>query len=246
MLHNTELGKSSSYSRSYSPSLLVQVKREQENINGYDIWRCFEVSWINENDTPEIATIVICYPANSPYIVESKSLKLYLGSFNFKKFKSKASVTTTIAIDLSAVTASNVSVSFEYNLQRTQKIKGTCIDSYNDEKQKHDKKIITTKSQHHDETVYSDVFRSRCPVTSQPDWATIIIKYSGNKIEYSSLIRYLLSFRNCNEFHEQCVSKIYTDIWQQCQPTKLEVQGCFMRKEYCQITYIYQDNRSHG
>ncbi|MBT4885327.1 MAG: NADPH-dependent 7-cyano-7-deazaguanine reductase QueF [Legionellales bacterium] len=230
----TALGKPTTYKNSYEPNLLVAVPRQKTKTTqyGYDIWRCWEMSWLNMANQPEVATLIISYNANSPAIVESKSLKLYLGSFNFSCFTSAAKMLQTIQRDLSYMVGVNVNVAIADNTYRIT-TPGTCIDSevcgeINNEP---NAKILSTHAGiATTETIYSNLFRSCCPVTAQPDWASIIISYSGNQINHAKLLNYLLSYRNHAAFHESCISSIHADIYQYCQPQALTVTGLFTRR----------------
>jgi 7-cyano-7-deazaguanine reductase len=229
----TELGKSSNYSNTYAPQLLVAVPRQNYTIpqHGIDVWRSWETSWLDHNNKPQNAIIDIAYDANSPYIVESKSLKLYLGSLNFTPFTSPANFLTTIMRDISYIVGSKVSAKFIENCARRNP-SGDCIDSENIEKLYDTPRaaLLEIDNKQVQETLYTDLFRSCCPVTSQPDWASIVIEYKGNKIIRNKLLSYLLSYRNHSGFHESCVSEIFNDIAQYCNPNYLTVQGYFTRR----------------
>ncbi|MBT4804443.1 MAG: NADPH-dependent 7-cyano-7-deazaguanine reductase QueF [Legionellales bacterium] len=229
----TELGKPTSYSNSYDPGLLVSVPRVKTIINqyGYDIWRCWEMSWLNIDNKPEVATLVISYNANSPAIVESKSLKLYLGSFNFNRFSSAAKMLKTIQCDISYTVGANVKATITEHTYRTP-TPGICIDSQiqNEIDDEPNPKKLSTSNNNITETIHSNLFRSCCPVTAQPDWASILISYTGNQINHAKLLSYLLSYRNHAAFHESCISNIHADIYQYCQPLTLTVTGLFTRR----------------
>lgn len=231
----TELGKSTKYDNPYNPKLLLAIPRQatKQQQFGYDTWRAYELSWL-ENNIPKIATAVISYSSQSRFIVESKSIKLYLGSFNFTSFSSLEEVLMTIKTDLSNAIESTVTVTLDNNMHRSTP-GGQCID--NTEiitttplPSQPNKKILTTETNNTTEVLHSNLFRSCCPVTSQPDWATIVISYSGKQITASSLLQYLLSFRNHAAFHESCISQIYDDLYAVCAPTTLTINGYFTRR----------------
>lgn len=231
----TELGQETDYSKGYSPDILIAIPRKEMPVAcfGHDIWRAYEPSWLRPNNIPQVATIVIAYKVSSEFIVESKSLKLYLGSFNFIKFQTPTMVLNTIARDLSFKLSTKVDVYFDQNMTRSQ-LPGVCID---------EPKQILTVAAEPDKTelqtsqelvtdcnIHSHLFRSCCPVTGQPDWASILINYSGKKINEEALLAYLISYRDHQSFHEECMSKIYSDIYTECKPNKLEVMGYFTRR----------------
>ena len=229
----TELGKASHYSNTYDPNLLIAVPRKKVTsiVYGFDIWHCWETSWLDGNGKPQIATLIILYKQDSPFIVESKSLKLYLGSLNFEKFNSPSKVLTTICRDVSYIVGSNVKAEFVDNCRRDEP-KGICIDNEHITKVYNSPRaaLLQVDNKKSSETLYSNLFRSCCPVTSQPDWASIVISYTGHTIAKAELLSYLLSYRNHSGFHESCVSEIFHDIQKYCQPSKLTVQGFFTRR----------------
>ncbi|RST71957.1 NADPH-dependent 7-cyano-7-deazaguanine reductase QueF [Candidatus Aquarickettsia rohweri] len=242
-VNSSALGKKSIYTDQYNPSLLFAIprvdKRNEIGIDnnnmtfyGYDIWNAYEISWLRPDRRPDIATSEIIYSCRSEYIIESKSLKLYLNSFNGTIFKSKDHVKTTIEQDLSHKLSTDVIVKLEdINTEVTLKNpEGKNIDNYYDKKLDNCKIEITDKTIVQDEKIYTHLLKSNCPVTMQPDWGTLIINYSGAKINYSSLINYIISLRNLNEFHEQCIEKIYMDIYRNCKTSNLEVYGRYTRR----------------
>ena len=231
----TELGQETDYSKGYSPDILIAIPRKEMPLAcfGYDVWRAYELSWLSSNNIPQVATIVIAYKVSSEFIVESKSLKLYLGSFNFMKFQTPAMVLNTIARDLSFKLGTKVDVYFDHKMPRSQ-LPGTCIDNLEQNltvAAEPDKaELKTSQELVTDYSIHSHLFRSCCPVTGQPDWASILISYSGKKINEAALLAYLISYRNHQSFHEECMSKIYSDIYTECKSHKLEVMGYFTRR----------------
>lgn len=241
--NSSALGKKSIYTDQYNPSLLFAIprsdKRNELGINnniipfyGYDIWNAYEISWIRPDGRPEVAASEIIYSCRSEYIIESKSLKLYLNSFNGTIFKSTDHVKTTIEQDLSNKLNTNVliklkDINTEINLKKPE---GENIDNYYDQNLDGCKIEITDKTIVQNEKIYTHLLKSNCPVTIQPDWGTLMINYSGPKINYSSLINYIISLRNLNEFHEQCIEKIYIDIYKNCNPYNLEIYGRYTRR----------------
>lgn len=247
-LDNSELGKKSQYISEYEPTLLFpiprKIKRDEIGIDdnnlpfyGVDVWNHYEVSWLNLNGKPEVAIAIIEVPANSTSIIESKSMKLYFNSFNNSKFTSWEEVEHIILKDLSQAANAKVKVRL-LNLNTSELTigspNGTCLDSLDvfiseylvksDLLQVEDSSIIVN------EKLYSNLLKSNCLVTNQPDWATIFIEYTGAQINHESLLKYIISFRNHNEFHEQCVERIFVDITKYCKPTSLKVSARFTRR----------------
>lgn len=241
------LGKKSQYANEYEPSLIFPISRKgnRDAINvpeklpfqGVDIWNAFEISWLNEKGKPVIAIGELSIPCTTPNIVESKSMKLYLNSFNQSKFSSAEEVQRIIKEDLSKGFGGEISVTLslakDFCQQEIKDLEGTCIDDQDIEVSNYQidptllKKEEGTQAE---ETLHSHLLKANCLVTGQPDWMSILIKYSGPKIDHEGLLRYIISFRNCNEFHEQCVERIYMDIFKHCSPEKLTVFGRCTRR----------------
>lgn len=241
------LGKKSQYVNEYDKSLLYPIPRKtnRDNINvpetlpfqGVDIWNAFEVSWLNDKGKPMIAIAEITIPCSSPNIVESKSLKLYLNSFNQSKFSSIADVQKVIQNNLSEGFGANVSVKMalpqEFHLQKIGDFEGTCLDDLDIEVSNYQIDPSTLKSDesiHSEEIVFSHLLKSNCLVTGQPDWLSLSVNYAGPKIDHEGLLKYIVSFRNCNEFTEQCIERIFMDLSKYCSPEKLTVYGRSTRR----------------
>ncbi|ETN91839.1 NADPH-dependent 7-cyano-7-deazaguanine reductase [Gammaproteobacteria bacterium MOLA455] len=251
---NTELGKDTVYSTSYDPALLDPIPRAiaREQLEaaggplpdfiGVDLWTGFEVSWLNTYGMPQVAIVEFLVPCTSVNIVESKSFKLYLNSFNQTQFESQQAVQECMAADLSAAAQGDVEIIFyqlaEYNgFRPVTEPQGQCLDQQHIaidcytpnpdflvlDKAEDEGKVVA-------ETVYSHLLRTNCPVTDQPDWASLYISYQGAQIDRAGLLKYLVSFRQHQDFHEQCVEKIYADIMQRCQPEQLDVYARYMRR----------------
>jgi len=245
---NNPLGKNVNYQSQYNPDLLFAIdrleKRNELNIGsklpfiGEDIWNAYEISWLNENGLPQVAIGEFRFNIESENIVESKSLKLYLNSLNQSRFKSLMTVQSLITSDLSRVTNSRVSVHL-LNLDE--------VDTFSRLKAKNiDKQTIQINEYHYrpeilkvsnkestlvvQESLSSHLLKSNCLITNQPDWASIIIEYKGQKMCESALLKYIVSFRTHNEFHEQCVERIYMDIMNYCKPEKLTVYARYTRR----------------
>ena len=242
--YTRNLGKKSEYQTTYTPSLLDAIPRKlgrnEININdelpfmGFDLWTAFEISWLNEKGKPETSIAEIKVPCTSPNLIESKSLKLYLNSFNQTKVESKQQVKEMIEQDLSNITKSNVTLIMNEIEQKIQKPCGSCIDdvdievtNYNFNPSLLEK---STLDKNVNEILYSKLLKSNCLVTNQPDWGTVFIKYSGKEIIKENLLRYIISFRLHNEFHEQCVERIFCDIKKYCKPDKLTVFARYTRR----------------
>ena len=236
------LGKKSTYSDQYDGNLIFPIsrviKRKELGISselpffGYDIWNAYEVSWLRSDEKPEVATAEIIYDCESEFIVESKSLKLYLNSFNNTTFDFAYKVEDTISKDLSDKLKTSVLVKLG-NLHRKVKYAmppGINIGDFYSKDFKGSNILVLEGDKVQREQLFTNLLKSNCPVTGQPDWATLMITYSGNKIAYVSLISYIISLRNLNEFHEQCVEKIYTDISTACKPDYLEIYARYTRR----------------
>ncbi len=246
--HNTELGQVSSYDPHYNPNRLYAIpranKREEIGIDpkclpfyGFDCWNHYEVSWLNEKGKPVVAIAEIIYGCDTPYLIESKSLKLYFNSFNNTTFKDHDEVRHTVEKDLEGYLEGDVSVRiFSLNQKQLSMIQPaftgeglddldiTCtVYSVEPTFLKVDDETVA-------ETLYSDLLKSNCLVTNQPDWGSVQIVYKGKKINREGLLQYLVSFRNHNEFHEQCIERIFVDIMRYCQPESLSVYGRYTRR----------------
>jgi len=242
------LGKATLYPVSYDPTLLFPVGRKQkrEEIGlsdslpfwGSDQWTAFELSWLNQKGKPQVAVGEFVFPCESKSIVESKSLKLYLNSLNQTKLASRVELEALLKKDLSSAVEADVEILLydvdEYQQKGFGKIKGECLDLLDIECEQYDYQpgligLIQDGARVH-ETLYSHLLKSNCLITSQPDWGTVVIEYEGAQIDHASLLRYIVSFRNHNEFHEQCVERIYQDIMRTCTPVKLTVQARYTRR----------------
>lgn len=247
---NTELdsplGKSISYVGNYQRDLLFVIPRKLQRdkiqmpdkvpFKGVDIWNAWELSWLNAKGKPIVALGEFIFPCESPNLIESKSFKLYLNSFNNTRFNSTDEATKVIQRDLSAAAGADVKIKIipvEKFLQpivrpfagvRLDHLDIPC-DTYHVAPE-----FLKTEEKNVTETVYSDLLKSNCPVTGQPDWASIQVSYTGKKISHEGLLKYIVSFRNHDEFHEQCVERIFMDILQHCQPNVLCVHACYTRR----------------
>ena len=244
----SQLGKASSYIDQYDASLLFPIPRADKRAEigvlqtppffGADIWTLYELSWLNLRGKPQVALAHITVPCESPNIVESKSLKLYLNSFNNTRFLDAREVRERIRADVSAATGAGIGIKTIgpelFDREPVHELAGWNLDRLDVERNhltptpellfaEFDEPPVT-------ETLTSNLLKSNCLVTGQPDWGSVQIAYSGPAINQEGLLQYLVSFRNHNEFHEQCVERIFMDIWTRCRPIKLSVYARYTRR----------------
>jgi 7-cyano-7-deazaguanine reductase len=246
------LGKAvATYRDTYAPELLYPMsripKREEIGLTvasgrlpfmGADLWTAFELSWLTPRGKPEVALATFTVPCESPNIIESKSLKLYLNSFNMARFASADAVRGVLVRDLSAAAGVYVGVKLVlpdvFDAQPIHELSGLCLDRMDIDCDVYQPapELLTAAFDELPvtETLTSNLLKSNCLVTGQPDWGSVQIHYSGPQIEQAGLLRYLVSFRGHNEFHEQCVERIYMDILTRCQPVKLQVYARYTRR----------------
>jgi len=250
----SQLGKNSAYVDQYDASLLFpiprSVKREELGIAGSpiffgaDLWTAFELSWLNLKGKPQVAIAHITVPAESTHIVESKSFKLYLNSFNATRFVDAQAVRDCMREDLDQALwhggpiKSRCGVKMilpeEFDKEPVHELDGLNLDRMDIECTHYQPAPELLTSQHDEapvtETFVSHLLKSNCLVTGQPDWGSVQITYSGAQIDQAGLLQYIVSFRNHNEFHEQCVERIFMDIWTRCKPLKLSVYARYTRR----------------
>ena len=249
-MSNTILGQDSTIPLQYDPSILSPMSRldsriknglhEFQDFHGRDFWTSYETSWLNNKGIPQNKILNISYDCNSKFFVESKSLKLYLYSLNNKKFKSVDSVKELIKDDLDNALNADVDVDLEI-VPRSILDNSTSIDDqYLDKIDSYPNSQLIEPGEQEDirESLSCSLFRSLCPATSQPDWATVYISYNGNSIQHDGLLRYLLSYRNHHGFHEECVERIFTDIIKRCRLKELSVRANFLRRGGIEINPI--------
>ena len=250
-LTNAPLGKTSENPNSYSPELLFPIprveNRETLGLNdpnklpffGVDIWNAYEVSWLGLTGKPEVAIAQIQTSAESQFIFESKSLKLYLNSFNHSRYENLEDVQEIISKDLTKVAGAKVTVKLfgpdQWSKLKFKEFEGKLLDRLNIEIDPNlgpDSSWLSAKNNESpvEESLFSNLLRSNCPVTGQPDWASVQIKYVGPEINEEGLLRYLIAFRQHQEFHEHCVEKIFCDIKMMCKPSKLSVYARYTRR----------------
>ena len=245
-LHASPLGHATSWAARYDPGLLFPVERAplraglwQEAVppfRGVDLWTAYELTWLDPHGKPQVAIATFAVPAESPCIVESKSVKLYLTAFNLTRFASDGEVATAIARDLSAATGSPVHVTLTaaegFAALPRAELSGECLDALplacDDAAPVAD--ALVAGGDAVAESLFTRLFRSMCPVTGQPDYASVAVRYRGARIERMGLLRYLVSFRRHPGFHEHCVERIFADVWRRCGPESLSVYARFTRR----------------
>ena len=250
----SQLGKSSSYVDQYDAALLFPIarrsKRDEIGLTGTlpffgaDLWTAYELSWLNPRGKPQLALARITVPAESTHIVESKSVKLYLNSFNNSVFADATAVQTRLREDLSSAIwqggniMSSVGVQLvlpqDFDKEPVHELDGLNLDRLDLECTHYQPAPELLTAQFNEvpvtETLASQLLKSNCLVTGQPDWGSVRISYTGPQIDQAGLLQYIVSFRNHNEFHEQCVERIFMDIWRACKPSKLEVYARYTRR----------------
>jgi 7-cyano-7-deazaguanine reductase len=243
------LGKPTAYRDSYDASLLQAVPRSMNReplglypdslpFHGADIWTLYELSWLNAKGLPQVAVGEISLNANSINLIESKSFKLYLNSFNQTNFPDWEAVRSTLQRDLAACAQGDVNVSL-FSVDRLEgspiaRLEGECLDQQDISINSYEFDTGYLKdaagSQIVEETLVSHLLKSNCLITNQPDWGSVQIRYRGPQINREALLRYLVSFRHHNEFHEQCVERIFNDLLRFCQPQQLSVYARYTRR----------------
>ncbi len=245
-MDNLVLGKAVGYADKYDPSLLQGVPRSlsRNAINlpntlpfeGVDIWNGYEVSWLNSKGKPLIAILRCHVPIDSEFLIESKSFKLYLNSFNQTNFASVDEVQALMSNDLSACAGKAVKVELlDFNAfaqLNIGQLNGTLLDELDISMDSYDisPELLRTTNVDVNESLVSHLLKSNCLITHQPDWGSVLIKYEGKQIDHEALLKYLISFRQHNEFHEQCVERIFYDILTHCKPNKLTVYARYTRR----------------
>ncbi len=243
------LGKQVDYEFQYNPNLLQGVPRSLSRdtlklskdtlpFTGIDTWTGYELSWLNLKGKPQVAILECHVPITSDNLVESKSFKLYLNSFNQTKFETAEAVRKTLEKDLSSCAGEPVTVNLilpqAFSSLAFKEFEGVLIDELDVEINDYSpdtRFLCVDKSKGPQrETLVSHLLKSNCLITSQPDWASVLIRYEGDAIDHEGLLKFLISFRQHNEFHEQCVERIYNDILTHCKPNKLTVCARYTRR----------------
>jgi 7-cyano-7-deazaguanine reductase len=242
------LGKTAAYRTQYAPDLLFpiprQAKRDELNLTGtlpffgVDIWNAYELSWLNLRGKPQVAIATMSAPADSPNIIESKSFKLYVNSFNQTRLASSDALLALLREDLSRGFGAPVQIVLTgpdgFGAVRMGELDGLLLDRLDIEVDQYTPSPALLTAAHDaapvEETLVSHLLKSNCLVTGQPDWASVQVRYVGAQIDQAGLLRYLIGFREHNEFHEQCVERIFVDILRQCAPQKLAVYARYTRR----------------
>jgi len=255
----SQLGKSSAYIDQYDATLLFPIPRAGKRAEigiagaapffGADMWTAFELSWLNLRGKPQVALVHFTVPCESLNIVESKSFKLYLNSFNNTRFDDADAVKARLRADITeavwrntagepVVAPATIGVTVvgadQFDREPVHELDGLNLDRLDIECTQYSPApellTVTPNEQPVSEVFVSNLLKSNCLVTGQPDWGSVQISYSGDQIEQGGLLQYIVSFRNHNEFHEQCVERIFMDIWTRCKPTKLTVYARYTRR----------------
>ncbi len=265
---HSPLGKTSEYVSSYTPSLLFPISRtakwaelglsaETLPYRGVDIWNCYELSWLTPAGKPVVAIGEFSIPADSPNIIESKSFKLYLNSLNQSAFDSREALRAVLQKDLSAAAGAPVGVRLrsldEVAEEGIGRLPGRCIDeldiAVDGYEQPRPELLRCDAGRIVEEQLYSHLLKSNCPVTGQPDWGTLVVDYRGPALDSASLLAYLVSFRQHQDFHEQCVERIFLDLQRLLQPQALSVYARYVRRggldinPYRSLAEVAPDNR---
>jgi 7-cyano-7-deazaguanine reductase len=251
----SQLGKASAYIDQYDATLLFPIpragKRAEIGITaappffGADMWTAFELSWLGPRGKPQVALAHFTIPCESRNIIESKSFKLYLNSFNNTRFADVDAVKARLRADITEAVwrgADGVGASIGvtilgpelFDQEPVHELDGLNLDRLDMECTQYtpapELLTVTPDEQPVSEVLVSNLLKSNCLVTGQPDWGSVQIRYTGDQIDQGGLLRYLVSYRNHNEFHEQCVERIFMDIWTRCKPTQLTVYARYTRR----------------
>ena len=247
-IDQSPLGKPAVYQSQYAPALLFSIARQDKRDElalsgtlpffGVDIWNAYELSWLNARGKPQVAIASITVPADSPNITESKSFKLYLNSFNQTRLESADALLALLRTDLSSGFGAPVHIVLtaqeQFSTLKMGELDGVLLDRLDIDVDVYTPSPALLSASRDEapveERLVSHLLKSNCLVTGQPDWASVQIHYVGAQIEQEGLLRYLIGFREHNEFHEQCVERIFVDILRQCKPAKLAVYARYTRR----------------
>ncbi|HWG66776.1 MAG TPA: NADPH-dependent 7-cyano-7-deazaguanine reductase QueF [Rhodanobacteraceae bacterium] len=246
--HSIPLGRDTEYPTTADPSVLFAIARAQARdplglhgkalpFTGVDVWNAWEFSWLDARGLPRIAVLRLTVPCSSPCIVESKSLKLYLGGYAMTPFTGPEAVRARVELDVSACVDAKVAVTLvdAHDIERggVDPLEGESLDDQRIEADGYGPprpELLVANGAIVDETLCTRLFRSLCPVTGQPDWASVVLRYRGPAIEHAGLLRYLVSYRLHPDFHEACVERIFGDMMARCAPQGLSVYARFLRR----------------
>lgn len=245
MTEGSPLGKTTTYAASYSPALLFAIARDEQRhalpsplpFHGSDDWTLWELTWLDKNGKPQVAAVNLRVPYDSPYIVESKSLKLYCTSFSMSRFETQDAVLACLKRDLSACIGAGIDVKMISPHGDTARIDtrwgGDCIDDVAVNCNVYEVQpelLCADPDDTVDECLHSELLRSLCPVTGQPDIGSVLVRYRGPRIDRTNLLRYIVSYREHNDFHEHCVERMFVDIKTRCRPEALTVYARYQRR----------------
>lgn len=257
------LGKATDYPQSYAPGVLFPIARAQGReelglapgtlpFRGVDLWTHYEVSWLDARGKPKVAIASIEVPATSPSLIESKSMKLYFNSLNFERFETAEAFRAVVGKDLSAVAGATVTVTLQPVTAAGHgfaDLPGDCLDELDiacDAFAVDPGLLRADADRPVTEALHSHLLRSRCPVTHQPDWASLYIDYSGPALDRAGLLAYLVSYRNQSDFHEQCVERIFMDLMTRCRPQRLTVYARYTRRGGLDINPFRSSGECYG
>lgn len=240
------LGRESAYPERYDADLLYAIPRAANRAPlgiedqalpfvGEDEWHAFELSWLNARGKPCVAVARFTLPADSPNLIESKSWKLYLNGFNQTRFVSHVQVVETLMADLSRAAGAAVSVRLfdvDDEALMPRRLPGECLDDLDIEVSDYTPSAdhLTVGESIVEETLHSHLLKSNCPVTGQPDWGSVLIRYRGPRLDREGLLRYLIGYRQHQDFHEHCVEHIFSDLMAHCRPARLLVLARYVRR----------------
>jgi 7-cyano-7-deazaguanine reductase len=246
--HHSQLGKPTPYKDQYDASLLFPIARAAQRAEigltqtlpffGADAWTAYELSWLNMRGKPQVAMAQFVVPADSPSIIESKSFKLYLNSFSGTKLADAQALRSLLVHDLSEAAGASVAVKLifadAFDDQPIAELSGLSLDRLDIECNAFEPDASLLSAQTNElpveETLTSNLLKSNCPVTGQPDWGSVQISYTGAPIDQEGLLKYIISFRNHNDFHEHCVERMFVDIMARCKPDRLAVYARYTRR----------------
>lgn len=245
-LDNAPLGHETTYPDAYDAKLLFPIDRATNRAalaipttwHGDDIWNAYELSWLTPKGKPVVALARFTFPHTSPRLVESKSFKLYLNSFSEERFEHAETISQILKTDLGLAVGAEVGVDLQPLAQQLPlqhgPMDGINIDGADIDISAYEPAPgllqCMPSAEVVSETLVSDLLKSNCPVTGQPDWGSVQVRYSGPQIDRHALLRYIVSLRRHTEFHEHCVEKMYCDIWQACKPHSLLVYARYTRR----------------
>ena len=247
MSQKNPLGQATAYPDQYSPDLLYAIARIDARsalgldgdlpFNGVDIWNAWELTWLDNNGLPQAATAEIIVAADSVNIIESKSLKLYLGSFAMSRYESHRDVAAVLTRDLTACCGAEVYVTIHAPASPdsavVSRLPGQCLDTQTVSCDSYEVSPSLLRADASDlvaEDLHSDLLRSLCPVTGQPDIASVLVSYRGPRIDHAALLRYIVSYRQHQDFHETCVERMFMDIRERCGAEQLTIYARYQRR----------------